>query len=438
MIFGSSASTSRIFATARSSSSVLGAAPWPRSSARRAAACPWGRAARRRVDVDDVAHVAERGQPLQRLGVEAAAARAACVPAPARQRLQPHAQVLRARGCRPCRCCCVSPGSALQVVELGLGRVDELVAVVAQAAQVLPAEVVAREVRLRVRDVAAAARAGSSERARQRAAVDARLRAAGPRRSSTVGMRSTLETWAALRPRDAPGRAHDERHVRGGVVDEVGVASPRRGRPGSRRGRRSARRPCAPSSALRLAATRCSRPDHRVRVGDLAEVGLARGSARRTAPAARRACAGRRGGPRRRSACASPSSSHASASSITSSPGFCTVPSEIDLVLREVEAVGVLVEALGRGPSATRAPRRRRRRPSRSPPPCSRSASVTCASSRKKPPLSRTPWCGGMRPVKIDECDGKVSGTVAVACSKTTPSRREARRCAASRRRVKP
>ena len=46
---------------------------------------------------------------------------------------------------------------------------------------------------------------------------------ARPTRSSTVGMRSTVETCAPAAAPVAPGGAHDERDVLGGVVDEEGV-----------------------------------------------------------------------------------------------------------------------------------------------------------------------------------------------------------------------
>ena len=122
------------------------------------------------------------------------------------------------------RRCSSSRPDRPQVVQLRLGRVDVLVAAVAQPPQVLPAEVVAREVGLRVRDVAAGPRRGRAARARA-SGRRCPARAARPSRSSTVGKTSTPETWARRRPRDAPRRADDERHARRGVVDEVGRAS---------------------------------------------------------------------------------------------------------------------------------------------------------------------------------------------------------------------
>ena len=109
-----------------------------------------------------------------------------------------------------------------------------------------------------------------------------------------------------------------------------------------------------------------------------------------------------------------------------------------DLVLREVEAVGVVVEALVEAPPRVEHPGadegagRVARLPS-----SARRASSSSA-SRKKPPLSRTPWCGGMRPVKIDACEGSVIGTVGRRLLEEDALARRPRRCSASRRPRKP
>ena len=116
---------------------------------------------------------------------------------------------------------------------------------------------------------------------------------------------------------------------------------------------------------------------------------------------------------------------------MTSSPVFWTVPSEMTLYFDSSKRSEYSSKPWARPQrdSSTQAPMKA---PVAYPAALSRSASVVRASSRKKPPLSRAPWCGGMRPVKIDECDGKVRGAVAVAFSKTTPCRASASRCGVS------
>ncbi len=91
-------------------------------------------------------------------------------------------------------------------------------------------------------------------------------------------------------------------------------------------------------------------------------------------------------------------------------------------VLREVEVVEVLLEALGHTPFVVQHVGADE---AAGPEPAafSRSAIVVSRSLRKKPPLSRTPCAGGSLLVKSDEWAGSVSGAGATACSNSTPSR---------------
>ena len=51
----------------------------------------------------------------------------------------------------------------------------------------------------------------------------------------------------------------------------------------------------------------------------------------------------------------------------------------------------------------------------------STSAKVTRSGASLKPPLSRTPWAAGKRPVISEQCAGRVSGVGEMAVSKSTP-----------------
>ena len=79
----------------------------------------------------------------------------------------------------------------------------------------------------------------------------------------------------------------------------------------------------------------------------------------------------------------------------------------------------------GRSPARarTRGRARRRRSPrrSRSPPPGSAPPASRPRSPSTKTALWRTPCVGGYWPVRIEACEGSVSGTAAMACSKSTP-----------------
>jgi hypothetical protein len=107
----------------------------------------FGSGRRRSVHVDHVADVPERREPLQRLRVEAAplGRRAAFL---LRELFQPETEALGAG--RETAVDVLRLARVLrEVVELGLRSVDVLVGAAADRAQVLPAEVVAREVGLR-------------------------------------------------------------------------------------------------------------------------------------------------------------------------------------------------------------------------------------------------------------------------------------------------
>ena len=257
----------------------------------------------------------------------------------------------------------VSPGSCGQVVELRLGGVDVLVLPAADRPQVLPAEVVAREVGLRVGDPVGA-RLGVEHRPRERVAVDAGLRRQPQQvehRRHQVDARG-LERAAS---REAPRGAYHERDVRGGVVDEVrvrrlAVVAQALAVVGGEDDERALEQPLLPQPGRQP-------PDHLVRVGDFAEVRLASGSARRTAPAARRACAGRRGGPRRRSDAAGRSRARRARSSSPRRPasGPCRARPPCTWRGRSRRSTR---RSPGPGPTSTRAPTRPRRRRSRSPP----------------------------------------------------------------------
>ncbi len=106
---------------------------------------------------------------------------------------------------------------------------------------------------------------------------------------------------------------------------------------------------------------------------------------------------------------------------MTSSPVFCTVPRFTTLYFERSKRSEYSSKPWSspQRESSTQAPTKA---PVVYPAALRRSARVVFSGSRKNPPLSRTPWCGGMSPVKIDTCEGRVMGAVAVACSKTTPS----------------
>ena len=242
---------------------------------------------------------------------------------------------------------------------------------------------------------------------------------ARPTRSSTVGMTSTVETCAPLRPRSPQGVRTIERHVLGGVVDEEGVRvlavlAEALAVVGEEDEDRAVPDP-------RALQPRDEAPHDLVGVGDLAEVRLARVAREERL----RRLVGRVGVVE-----VDPGEELLRLHALEPREGevhhlvaLLLDGAEVhDLVLREVEVVGVVVEALVEAPARVEHPGADEGAGRVAAPSFIRSASVVVFSSTKKPPLSRTPWCGGMSPVKIDVCEGSVSGAVEVACSKRTPS----------------
>ena len=229
----------------------------------------------------------------------------------------------------------------------------------------------------------------------------------------------------APRRRPLERRADDERHARHGFVDEEPVRGPRRARRGSRRGRPSRRPRCAP--AARVRSRNCDdAADLRVREGDLAAVGIA--GVLRLERLGRRVRRVRvvEVDPREEAAGPWPTSIHGSAVSTTSLPGRWMSPGDLPpRCTAGIEVVEVGVEALVDAPLAVEHVGRDEPAGPVARVPCSTSASVTCSGPRKNPPLSRTPCSGGNLPVKMLECAGSVSGAVVIACSKSTPSRRQ-------------
>ena len=186
-----------------------------------------------------------------------------------------------------------------------------------------------------------------------------------PTRSSTRRHHVDARRLQRAASPQAPGRPDHERHVRGGVVDEVGVRrlaviAQALAVVGGEDHERALEQPL-------LAQPRREPPDHLVGVGDLAEVGRASGSARRTARAARRACAGRRDGPRRRSAAAARSRATRARrpSPRRRASGPCRARPPCTWRGRTCPS---RCRSPGPGPTSIRAPRRPRTRPSRSRP----------------------------------------------------------------------
>ena len=156
--------------------------------------------------------------------------------------------------------------------------------------------------------------------------------------------------------------------------------------------------------------------------GDLAVVGRRRAGASRARRAARRARAGRSSGPRgRRAASAAPGAAQPAQGGVGGRVGGALDVGGAPRVVAARQVVVVGVEAAVEAEAAVEREARDEGRGA-----VAGLLEVLGRASARvggstKAPLSRTPWPSGVRPVRIEACDGAVSGACATAVAKRTP-----------------